>query len=100
MLSIHLCKNEFHLLSKCVLQKLVLNVIVFNFINENLEIGFLSFYFILYFKRLYLYLKRGEERQKKRGRNIHMREKHRQAASGMCLERPHWGPNSQSRHVT
>ena len=44
----------------------------------------------------FFFRERGEEREKKRERNIHTREKHRSVAS---LSRPDWGRNQPPTHV-
>ena len=41
---------------------------------------------------IYLFLERGEGRQKERERDIDVRERHPSVASGRC---PSWGPNPQ-----
>ena len=45
---------------------------------------------------IYLFLERGEGREKEMKRNISVREKHWSVASGAC---PNQGPNLQPRHV-
>ena len=50
-----------------------------------------------FLKRFYLFLERGEGRDKEKERNTDMREKHRSVASGTC---PNQGLNLQLRHVS
>ena len=57
------------------------------------EVGSFLFFFKVY---IYLFLERGEAREKERKRNISVREKHRSVASHMP---PTGGPGWQPRPV-
>ena len=54
------------------------------------------YYFIILKDFIYIFLKRGEGRDKERERNVDVKENHWSAAS---LMRPNWRPNPQPRHV-
>ena len=55
--------------------------------SENAPKGKSTMNFVsgFFFKDFYLFLERGEEREKERERNISVREKHQSVASCMCL---------------
>ena len=56
-----------------------------------------SFYFIYSFKHFtYLFLERGEGREKERKRNFDVKEKHQSSASSVYSD---LGPSPQPRHV-